>query len=409
MPVKCVLQNGKYRVVGPDGKVETNKSGTAVDGGGHASMDACRKQASAINMNLSYEKSVIHYEGQQALAVSSQSDDTQVFKKDMISLGTYVHPVHKWKLNVTLDRMKKWVSAFSTMKENGVDVEVPLDHSLSAGKNIGYLKDMMIEGGTLFGILEIRGQDSIDIVRRNKNVSVWIAQDYKDGKGNSYGEVIKHCSVVQQPVVPQQADFIPIAASQAGIDVTENVPIYFSKRSETMTKEQLDKLKTLFGLGDDATEETVLSLIEKQTKEQSEKLSSSQEENIALKSQLDKSKAASKIDPNTLELAGTTIEDRIAMLTEKGNITPAVAKKLSTILVGPQGNRNEFSLSLGENQSPSIASQVVDALKGNDPVKLGEHTKSQVLSREEPGGEEVKADEEGGAAMLSGAGVVEES
>ena len=360
-------------------------------------------------MNLSYEKSVIHYEGQQALAVSSQSDDTQVFKKDMISLGTYVHPVHKWKLNVTLDRMKKWVSAFSTMKENGVDVEVPLDHSLSAGKNIGYLKDMMIEGGTLFGILEIRGQDSIDIVRRNKNVSVWIAQDYKDGKGNSYGEVIKHCSVVQQPVVPQQADFIPIAASQAGIDVTENVPIYFSKRSETMTKEQLDKLKTLFGLGDDATEETVLSLIEKQTKEQSEKLSSSQEENIALKSQLDKSKAASKIDPNTLELAGTTIEDRIAMLTEKGNITPAVAKKLSTILVGPQGNRNEFSLSLGENQSPSIASQVVDALKGNDPVKLGEHTKSQVLSREEPGGEEVKADEEGGAAMLSGAGVVEES
>ena len=150
MPVKCVLQNGKYRVVGPDGKVETNKSGTAVDGGGHASMDACRKQASAINMNLSYEKSVIHYEGQQALAVSSQSDDTQVFKKDMISLGTYVHPVHKWKLNVTLDRMKKWVSAFSTMKENGVDVEVPLDHSLSAGKNIGYLKDMMIEGGTLF-------------------------------------------------------------------------------------------------------------------------------------------------------------------------------------------------------------------------------------------------------------------
>ena len=270
MPVKCVLQNGKYRVVGPDGKVETNKGGTAVDGGGHASMDACRKQASAINMNLSYEKSVIHYEGQQALAVSSQSDDTQVFKKDMISLGTYVHPVHKWKLNVTLDRMKKWVSAFSTMKENGVDVEVPLDHSLSAGKNIGYLKDMMIEGGTLFGILEIRGQDSIDIVRRNKNVSVWIAQDYKDGKGNSYGEVIKHCSVVQQPVVPQQADFIPIAASQAGIDVTENVPIYFSKRSETMTKEQLDKLKTLFGLGDDATEETVLSLIEKQTKEQSE-------------------------------------------------------------------------------------------------------------------------------------------
>lgn len=39
----------KYRIVGPDGKVEKNKSGTAADGGGHDSMDACQKQAGAIN------------------------------------------------------------------------------------------------------------------------------------------------------------------------------------------------------------------------------------------------------------------------------------------------------------------------------------------------------------------------
>lgn len=44
---------GKHRIVGPDGKVEKNKAGTAVDGGGHDSAESCQKQAAAINSNES--------------------------------------------------------------------------------------------------------------------------------------------------------------------------------------------------------------------------------------------------------------------------------------------------------------------------------------------------------------------
>lgn len=49
MPVTCKLRDGKYRIVEPSGKIAKNKSGTAVDGGGHTTKEQCQKQARAIN------------------------------------------------------------------------------------------------------------------------------------------------------------------------------------------------------------------------------------------------------------------------------------------------------------------------------------------------------------------------
>jgi hypothetical protein len=51
MPVKCVQQGSKWRVVDPQGHIEKNRSGTAVDGGGHGTRAACIRQARAINVN----------------------------------------------------------------------------------------------------------------------------------------------------------------------------------------------------------------------------------------------------------------------------------------------------------------------------------------------------------------------
>jgi hypothetical protein len=59
MPVHCERRGGKWRIVDPSGKVTKNKKGTAVDGGGHASKDACNKQAQAINTSLSKRTSTM--------------------------------------------------------------------------------------------------------------------------------------------------------------------------------------------------------------------------------------------------------------------------------------------------------------------------------------------------------------
>lgn len=52
MPNKVVKKGDKYRVVeAATGKITKNKSGTAVDGGGHKSKEGAVKQAQAININ----------------------------------------------------------------------------------------------------------------------------------------------------------------------------------------------------------------------------------------------------------------------------------------------------------------------------------------------------------------------
>lgn len=52
MPVRVAKIGKKWRVVGPDGKPETNKKGTSVDSGGHNSKESAMAQVRAINFSL---------------------------------------------------------------------------------------------------------------------------------------------------------------------------------------------------------------------------------------------------------------------------------------------------------------------------------------------------------------------
>ena len=57
MPVRVEKRGPKYRVVESIGhKIAKNKSGSAVDGGGHSTKDAAIKQSQAININLRKRK-----------------------------------------------------------------------------------------------------------------------------------------------------------------------------------------------------------------------------------------------------------------------------------------------------------------------------------------------------------------
>lgn len=53
MPVCVKKVKDKYRIVNcTSQQIETNKSGTPLDGGGHNSKDAAMRQMRAINANL---------------------------------------------------------------------------------------------------------------------------------------------------------------------------------------------------------------------------------------------------------------------------------------------------------------------------------------------------------------------
>lgn len=400
MPVKCVNRNGKYRIVSPNGQIETTQNGVPRDGGGHDSMSECEKQARAINAADYNESSLtaLVYNGSEPIACAAQNTDKdgvpkQRFKKDMIRPGTYKHPVMGWTIDVTAERLNRWVAAFRAMRDNGIDVEVPVNHSYDARDNIGYVVDMFVEDDaegvpTLYGIHEIIGSNNIELVKTNRNVSVAISKDFKDGKGNAYGEAIVHSSVVQQPVVPGQSDFVPIAASR--MYETQNVlyKVNTMEKGETMPNViPLDKLRELLGAGDDLTEENALSRLNEMLKSKDEKLSTLQKENIDLQGKLDESgkkdtKAASKVDPTVAEMLADAAGDKLDNLVQNGKITPAVRDELSKVLVGKEGERNMSALAINQATHKSLFKNVVEALSKNDVALLGEKTGVQVLSRE---------------------------
>lgn len=316
----------------------------------------------------------------------------QRFKKDMLKVGVYIHPVWKWQLDITEERLNRFVTVFKEMRANGVDVEVPIDHSDSAADNLGYVVDMFTEPDangvlTLYGIHEIRGQDAINLVARNKNVSVAIERDYIDGRGNSYGEAIIHSSVVQQPVLPGQDDF-EIAASR-GAKKTK-IPVFklSSKESNKMNEETLKKIRELLGAGDDLTEENVLSRIAEKFQALNKSVEDLQKENISLKAKTGEggdNQTASNIDKNLAEQMGSTAEQQLSLLVSAGKITPAVKDKLVEAFVGKTGSRNVIALSIGNKGEASLLTRLVEALGENDFIKLGEQTGAQVLLRRTPG------------------------
>lgn len=153
-----------------------------------------------------------------------------------------------------------------------------------------------------------------------------------------------------------------------------------------MNEEMLQKVRELLGASDDLTEENVLSRITEKIQSLTSKAEELQKENIDLKAKSESnSSTASKIDKNLAEQMGTTAEQQLSLLVDAGKITPAVKNKLTEALIGKTGSRNIMALSIGDNNAPSLLSKVIDALKENDIVQLGERTGVQVLSRSVPG------------------------
>ena len=104
------------------------------------------------------------------------------------------------------------------------------------------------------------------------------------------------------------------------------------------------------------------------------------------------------VDEDALEMMAEATQGKLESLVTTGKILPAVAKKLSAVLIGPEGSRRSVSLSARVAKAAGLdgamAKAVLDVLTENDPVKLGEVTKAQTfqLDRLTPGGEQMKLD-----------------
>ena len=102
------------------------------------------------------------------------------------------------------------------------------------------------------------------------------------------------------------------------------------------------------------------------------------EQSKALKESETKALSTISMDPDALEMSVDLTLSKLDSLVAAGSITPAVSKALSAALVGPETGRNVYALSRkATGGTKPLATLVLDALKDNKPVKLGEKTASQ--------------------------------
>jgi hypothetical protein len=340
-------------------------------------------------------------------ATEREGQVVERFKKELISVGVYRHPVFEWTLEITTERMDRLIANSRRMQEAGVKVPVVGDeatHVVVPSETLGYQVEMFREGETLFGIHELVGQEQIDLALRVDQVSIGIDRNFYDGEGAYYGEVIDHVSVTPTPVVPGQAGYERLAASREA--EPEKLPVFVLSSDGTEEIEEMQelitKLRELLGAGDDLTEENALSRIQERLDAAAEEKKGLEEQLTELSAKvatLEKAQAsrddgedeAPTLAPEMEDALVESTETKLSILVDQGRITPAVKDELHAALIGDQGSRQVLCLSRSASKTEvSIAHAVCAALAKNDPVELGEQTGHQVvkLSREVPGGEE---------------------
>lgn len=298
----------------------------------------------------------------------------QRFSKDLIRAGEYVKG--RQVVKATHARMDHWVKQFLAMKEAGVNVPIQLDHRDDAAAKAGNLRSLFRVGDTLWGEIEMVGEDSIALAGRTE-VSIGIREKMRDGKGKDYEDVIEHVALTSYPVVPGQGGFI--ALSRDGQD--EKVPVFRLAKSKGSNMELLSKLAAALSIDmadkseDDVTSECMarIAALHKSVADTTKKL------NLALKQ-------SDPPDAPTLKLHRRVREQDIQARQTAGKLNAAGAEALRSLVIGGTDNAN-LSRTLDDHSEALIDGflQVIDKLPSLKTA--GGETKGQYLSRQTPSDE----------------------
>lgn len=148
------------------------------------------------------------------------------YKKAILRVGTYQSP--DGTVQVTPQRLKHWANQFRKMKARNLAVPVSFDHSddyerqipvafstdrrkaLSAVNAVGHLSDFKVaaDGKSAEIVLDLPDEKAAAKAEQNVvEVSPVIHPTWRDGRGNSYRDVIGHMDLVVHPVDNSQTKF----------------------------------------------------------------------------------------------------------------------------------------------------------------------------------------------------------
>jgi hypothetical protein len=139
--------------------------------------------------------------------------NSKVYKKELIRVGEYYRAGSDLSFAVTQEVLQHWVNMFGRLTVNGVQVPIPPSH-YDLDNNHGYVREMFIEDESLYGMIELFGEDEeIEKLVATQDVSIYSPDEFIDGDKNVYIYPITHVALTPFPVVPGLREFEAIAAS----------------------------------------------------------------------------------------------------------------------------------------------------------------------------------------------------
>lgn len=319
------------------------------------------------------------------------------FVKDLIRVGTWRDPRTGDEFSVTKDDLERWTREFSRMRENGVKVHVPSGHTDDPDKNRGWCEGMFHDGTTLFGNIDLVGEDAIAMAS-TAEVSIYAPSRLVDGKGNTYDNPIAHVALTPVPVISGQGGFVPITASRGG---TEQVPVYRLAQETTTMNPQL--LAVAKALGVDCSSCTTDQQLHDAILAKNKGASDAENNAVAMARELDESKKALALARTELEAAkkgDLETNPRVlkfsrqsrtlaldALVPAAGNALKPCVDALKKILCPDDDKALALSLTPAND---ALVDGVVAALKLINVKDLGEQTKARELSRD--GGDKTSQD-----------------
>jgi len=175
------------------------------------------------------------------------------FKKPIVTTGIYTIPGETpKKVKITHDRLTHWIKQFDSMKEAGISVPAPWNHSkdalpMSVGNdgtlprsdiNAGWWEKIWLQDGTLWGELDVpRSEDAVKIGTNVKESSIYVRPEFNDGSGNTWDDSLMHIALVTHPIENGQGNFEPVEEMENGIALA------MSQLTEPLSMSNLDEVR----------------------------------------------------------------------------------------------------------------------------------------------------------------------
>ncbi len=160
--------------------------------------------------------------------VASVVADRPVREKELIYVGEF-ETEDGDKFSITEDRLKHWQKQVTDFDAKGIDIPLPVDHTVDPEKRRGKLLSAEVKPDSkgrsaLFGKIEFRDQKAADDFA-DTQVSI-----YSPPSERGYEWPITHVALTDYPVVTGMDGFKPIAASLVGAKKMTK-PVAFSLAS----------------------------------------------------------------------------------------------------------------------------------------------------------------------------------